>query len=220
MTLFSILKIKGQFMKNILCFGDSITFGFDPDTAARFPYEKRWTGVLQAQLGAEYRIIEEGLGGRATAMDDPCSPYRNGSEVLPMLLESHAPLDLVIILLGTNDLKAYIHGSARQAAAGCLKLIRQVMASQGNLKMGPPKVLLLAPPVLGNLTGFMETIFAETKDESKFFAEHYQNVANYTKVNFLDTSAYIVSGSDGVHLDAENNARLALAVAAKVKTII
>jgi lysophospholipase L1-like esterase len=207
-------------MKNILCFGDSITFGFDPDTSTRYPFEKRWTGVLQIVLGAEYRIIEEGLGSRTTATDDPCLPYRNGSDVLPMLLESHAPLDLVVIMLGTNDLKPYVHGSARQAAVGCLKLARQVMASQGNLKMGPPKILLLAPPVFGNLIGLMDTIFAETKEESKKFAQHYQNVANFLKINFLDTSALIVSGSDGIHLDAENNTRLAMAVAEKIKTIL
>lgn len=105
-------------MKNILCFGDSLTWGFKPEDFTRYPIEQRWTGILQKELGSKFHIIEEGLNGRNTIFEDPYLPGRNSENVLPIILESHAPLDLVIILLGTNDIKTYIKGDAKAAALG------------------------------------------------------------------------------------------------------
>ena len=92
-------------MRRILCFGDSNTWGYDPATGERFDEQTRWTGVLQAALGGDYTVIEEGLNGRTTVWDDPIEGHKNGHEYLVPCLETHRPLDLVVLMLGTNDLK-------------------------------------------------------------------------------------------------------------------
>src|SRR3954462_1773041 len=105
-------KEKHGAMKTIVCFGDSNTWGYDPASNGRFGPTNRWTGVLQTALGSDYRVIEEGLNGRTTTVDDPIHDHRNGRHYLPPCLESHAPFDLVTIMLGTNDLKARFNSSA------------------------------------------------------------------------------------------------------------
>ena len=92
-------------MKTVLCYGDSNTWGYDPWTRLRYPPSVRWTGVLAERLGPVYRVVEEGLNGRTTRWDDPMEPGRNGQMYLGPCIESHAPLDLIVVMLGTNDLK-------------------------------------------------------------------------------------------------------------------
>ena len=98
-------------MKNILCFGDSNTYGYKPDKTGRYPWGVRWTSILTERLGKEYNVVEEGLCGRTTIFDDPLRSGRNGSESFPAILETHRPLDLIIIMLGTNDCKT-VYGAA------------------------------------------------------------------------------------------------------------
>ena len=138
-------------MKNILCFGDSITWGYNPETCGRFEFDERWTGVLQNELGAEYRIIEEGLNSRTTVFEDPFTPYQQygtGMNVLPMILDTHAPLDVVVLMLGTNDLQTHRHNNAKSAAYGVSQCILQIMKSIAGVEGKAPKILLLSPPVL------------------------------------------------------------------------
>lgn len=208
-------------MKTILCFGDSLTWGYNPENITRYPFESRWTGALQKNLGVDYRVIEEGLNGRTTVHDDPFQPGRSGEMILPILLESHAPTDLVVILLGTNDLKSYFFGTAQKAAIGCARLVRQVLASPTSPAGVAPKVLLLAPPHFGQLSNLMDTVFGGMAAESKLFTEHYRRVAEFTKVNFLDTALFLkASSKDGIHLDVANNERLGFEVASKIKEIL
>ena len=111
-------------MKEILCFGDSNTYGLIPGTTRRYDRETRWTGILAEKLyDRGYRIIEEGLCGRTSVFDDATRDGRNGAKVLPMLLETHAPLDQVVLMLGTNDCKTYNHASADRIGKGIEKLI-------------------------------------------------------------------------------------------------
>ena len=91
-------------MKTILCFGDSNTWGYNPENGQRFGPEERWTGILRNSLGEDYRVIEEGLNGRTTLWDDPIAGFKNGLDYLMPCLESHMPFDLITIMLGTNDL--------------------------------------------------------------------------------------------------------------------
>ena len=106
-------------MKEILCFGDSNTYGLIPGTTRRYDRETRWTGILAEKLYDKgYRIIEEGLCGRTSVFDDATRDGRNGAKVLPMLLETHAPLDQVVLMLGTNDCKTYNHASADRIGKG------------------------------------------------------------------------------------------------------
>ena len=117
-------------MKNILCFGDSNTWGYSPIDGTRYPLDIRWTGVLQKSLGTDYRIIEEGLNGRTTFINEDERPLRSGSDVLQIILESHRPLDFVIIMLGTNDLKVEFNLSVEEIAQGAKTLCEMVLNSE------------------------------------------------------------------------------------------
>ena len=131
-------------MKEILCFGDSNTYGLVPGTCKRYSYDIRWTGILADRLGKDYHIVEEGLCGRTTIFDDKDRPARNGSELLPTLLESHMPLDLVIIMLGTNDCKSFYNASAKDIGKGIIKLIEQIRHFDDNID-----ILIISPIHLG-----------------------------------------------------------------------
>ena len=115
----------------ILCYGDSNTFGSRPDgLGQRYTDEVRWSGVLQERLGAEFQVIVEGLPGRTTVWDDPIEPYRNGSAYLMPCLLSQAPLDVVVLLLGTNDLKQRFSATAQDIASGAGRLIGMIQQSE------------------------------------------------------------------------------------------
>ncbi len=129
----------------VLCYGDSNTYGSIPGGGDRFPRDMRWPGVLAAQLGDDWHVIEEGLGGRTTVFDDPILPDRNGRTYLRPCLLSHQPLDLVVIFLGTNDLKARFAASAADIAGGVAVLTEIALAVA-------PKVLVLGLPELVSYT--------------------------------------------------------------------
>ena len=134
-------------MKHILCFGDSNTWGYSPQDGGRHPSDVRWTGVLQKSLGTDYRIIEEGLNGRTTFINeegDEARPLRSGSDVLQIILETHRPLDFVIIMLGTNDLKLEFNLTVEQIAQGARELCETVLNSE-YLADNPPQILLISP---------------------------------------------------------------------------
>ena len=123
-------------MKNVMIFGDSNTWGWDPsnDLVAaikRWPDEVRWAGVLQAELGDDYKVIPEGLNGRTTVWDDPIEEYRCGKQQIIPLLDSHAPLDLVIIMIGTNDLKCRYTVTAQDIANGASLILDKTLAQVG-----------------------------------------------------------------------------------------
>jgi lysophospholipase L1-like esterase len=207
-------------MKRILCYGDSNTWGYDPVTQDRFDDQTRWPRVLGRILGPGYEVIEEGLGGRTTVWDDPIEGYKNGRDYLIPCLESHRPLDLVIILLGTNDLKKRFSLSAFDIAQGAGVLVRVVQASLAGRGGQSPPVLLLAPPPLAPLTELAE-MFAGAEGTSKKLAAHYARVARELGCAFWDTGQVVVSSPlDGIHLEGEQHRRLGEAVAAQVKDLI
>lgn len=207
-------------MKTILCFGDSLTWGWNPENSSRYPIDQRWTGLLQQQLGPGFRIVEEGLNGRTTIFDDPFSPGRNSIDILPIVLESHAPLDLVIVLLGINDLKSYIKGEAKSAALGNLRLIRLILSSRVGPMASAPTVLLLSPPLITQSKGIMAMAFENVEVESKKMSGYYREVASFANVHFLDTSEFLTTSSlDGVHLDHNNNCILAENLTLKIREI-
>ena len=143
-------------MPVIVAFGDSNTWGYDPATGGRFPRAQRWPGVLQRELGADFEVIAEGLNGRTTVHDDPIEPYRSGADALPPCLMSHAPVDLVILALGCNDLKKRFSLSAFDIAEGAARLIFLARAYGQRPDARPPKILLVAPPPIAKLTDYAE----------------------------------------------------------------
>ncbi len=194
-------------MKVILCYGDSNTYGRDPVTKDRFDRHIRWTGVLQTTLGTDYYVIEEGLNGRTTVWDDPVrgGPKRNGSLYLLPCLESHTPIDFIILMLGTNDLKARFAVTPYDIGESMGSLIDIVQKCPCGPNGAVPEILILAPPPLGTLTEWEET-FRGGVEKSKKLAEYYRNTARVYGCHFLDTATVIkTSKLDGLHIDPEDN---------------
>ena len=212
-------------MKTILCFGDSNTWGCLPLTSLenipRYGPDVRWGSVLRAALGEGYWVVEEGLNGRTTVWADPVEgEYKSGKSYLYACLESHAPLDLVAIMLGTNDLKHRFGLSAWDIAAGAGVLVEMVQASAFGPGEAAPRVLLICPPPVGKLTLFAE-LFDGSVEKSRQLARFYRAVADEHHCDFLDAGQHVVSSDgDGIHLDPGQQQKLGRAVAEKVKAIL
>ena len=210
-------------MKRILCFGDSNTWGYSPANGARFPSDIRWTGVLQKTLGASYRVIEEGLNGRTTFINEQgedARPFRSGSDVLPFLLESHRPLDLVTIMLGTNDLKVEFDLSVEEIAQGAKNLCGMVLNSE-YLADNPPQILLISPTLIGStIMPDEEQFFEQAREKSLQFAEHYEKAASDLGIHFLDAAKIVTaSEGEGVHWDADQHIKFGKHISDKIKQL-
>ena len=207
--------------KTILCFGDSITWGYDPASGTRFPFEDRWPRVLEAALEGRARIVEEALNGRTVATDEPSRPYRNGISMLPPLLEAHAPLDVIVFMLGTNDSAPSYGLTAGKVAFNCAALIRAVRASLSGPEGTTPKMVLVAPPPLGSLSAEMALFYSGGQTTSRGLASAYRTTADRFDVSFLDAGEVTkVSTADGVHLDREGQHALGLAISKAVEPLL
>ena len=195
-------------MKNVLCFGDSNTWGYSPGDGTRFPPNIRWTGVLQKSLGNDCRIIEEGLNGRTTFINEDGRPFRSGSDVLPIILESHRPLDLVVIMLGTNDLKVEFNLTIEDITQG-VKTLCEIVINSEYLEEQPPEILLISPTLVGStIVPDQEEFFNQARKKSYQFAKHYQKVANELSIHFVNAAKIVTaSEGEGVHWDAEQHVR-------------
>jgi lysophospholipase L1-like esterase len=214
-------------MKNILCFGDSNTWGFIPESISeshprRHAHDVRWTGILARELGSGFRIIEEGQNGRTTVHDDPFALVRNAKAILPAILESHKPLDLVVLMLGTNDLKNVFGVSPSEIAVGAKILAQTILASDAGLSAKPPRLLLMCPPTVGKLSHLpdLEAKLPNAQTRSQELPRHYEAVAAALGCAYLHTQEIIApSPVDGIHLDAAAHEKLGLALAAKIKAL-
>lgn len=210
-------------MKTVLAFGDSLTFGADPlIDGGRHAYEDRWPTRLEAGLGGKAHVVAEGLGGRTTVFDDFSSVAdRNGARILPTLLKSHAPLDAVVIMLGTNDMKVYICGSALGAAMG-MKRLAEVVRTHPYSTGGVPQVILVAPPhCIATEHADLNEMFKHGITESRKLASHYERVAGDLDCHFFDASTVSTAHpADGVHLDAANTSAIGDALAPIVKDML
>lgn len=211
-------------MKSILCFGDSNTYGFDAATGGRFPWGVRWTSIVQKRLGEGFRVIEEGLGGRTTVWEDPIENRMSGKEYLLPCLESHWPLDLMVLMLGTNDLKARFGLEACDIAAGAENLV--CMAKDFFRKNGENTPILLLSPIevaeeierlpFGEMLGG-KSAFRRSRE----FPVYFRQMAERNGCGFLAASDYAKPCAlDGLHLDAENHRKLGDAVAEKIAALI
>ena len=196
-------------MRQILCYGDSNTWGCVPfegdEEARRYPPDRRWPGVLRRALGDGYWVVEEGLNGRTTVWDDPLEPHRNGrAQLLPTLL-THKPLDLVIVMLGTNDLKRRLGASGREIAEGAGQLADVIAHSACGADGGAPATLLVCPPPLARLSepnDEFEDEFEGAPEKHAQLALHLPLVAETRSVSFFDAGTVVASSDvDGIHLD-------------------
>lgn len=212
-------------MTTILCFGDSNTWGFDPAyiTAPfprRHPIGVRWTSLLAQELGADFRVIEEGQNGRTTVHEDPLNVARNGKEYLPACLESHKPLDIVVMMLGTNDLKSYYNLPAGEIANGAATLARMILSSNAGPDNKAPKLLLVCPPKIGDLTHLpdLDAKIPNGSARSTQFPRYYEAHAAALGCAYLNSQDVVeTSAVDGIHLEAGEQPKLAAAIAKKIR---
>jgi lysophospholipase L1-like esterase len=209
-------------MKRVLCFGDSNTWGFIPGSDAdRYPAHVRWPGVMAGVIGHEYTVIEEAQNGRTTIWDDPTEEIdKNGSRHLPVVLESQQPLDLVVIMLGTNDLKNHFNQNAYAIAHGAGALVDRVLSSDAGPGNTPPAVLLIAPaPVSDGHCPFWH-LFDDAPARSRQFADAYREIAEDRGIPFLNAGDYASCPEpDCIHIDDAGHRALGESVAAKLQDI-
>ena len=190
-------------MKRILCFGDSNTWGYDPETDERYDNKTRWPCVMSSILGDEYEIVEEGMNGRTTVWDDPVDGLMSGLSFLKPCLLSHKPLDLVIIMLGTNDLKDRFCVSAFEIAKSAGRLVQMIQASDAGPEGEAPQVLLVAPPPIVVGENGLDTR-AHGLAKSQQFADQFAEIAKELGCKFADAGEFIESSPvDGIHFSAE-----------------
>jgi lysophospholipase L1-like esterase len=206
-------------MKNILCFGDSNTWGYVPGTGNRYPRQIRWTGLLQNLLGDSFFIIEEGLNGRTTVLDDPTRIAKNGMTYLRPCLDSQAPIDLVVMMLGTNDCKHRFGLSAFDISEGVAMLVSIILQSGSGNNGKAPQILLISPPLIAAAPSKAD-LFSGAEEKSRQLAFHVQQVATNTASHFLDAAKHCsVSPIDGIHLDEAGHLALAQAIAGKINSL-
>lgn len=196
----------------VLCYGDSNTYGYIPGRGGRYDRHTRWPGRLQELLGSEYQVIEEGLCGRTTAFDDRTEPGRSGLDRIRDAVEQNQPLDLLMIMLGSNDCKMQFRASAQEIAEGLERLLER--AGDGRTRRF--RVLLIAPAALSDRVihgGFGAEFDQRSEEVSKELAGEYEMLAKKYGCEFLDASKVTkVSDIDGLHLDAQGHRRLAEAI--------
>jgi lysophospholipase L1-like esterase len=209
-------------LKQILAFGDSLTWGADPATGERHPIEQRWPTALEKELNGIAHVIPEGLGGRTTCFDDHAAPNeRNAVKALPMLLGSHYPLDLVIIMLGTNDLKPQLCGYANGAQGGMRRLIQQVQLYPWKTVVQVPKVLIVAPPSCRLTRDNQPPAQNRSIAESQKFSSLYAALASELGTGYFDAGTVAeASAEDGVHLSADTTRKLGIALANPVRELL
>jgi len=206
--------------RQILCFGDSNTWGYAPVSAERYPHDVRWTGVMAAQLGNRFNVVEEGQNGRTTVWDDPFEgDHKNGLTYLTACLESHHPIDLVILMLGTNDLKARFSLTALDVALGAERLVQTIQCSGWGVDGNAPAILLAVPPPVDPKDDAAE-MFAGAREKSVDLGRRYAEVAGRYKCHLIDVGEIIaVDPADGIHYSREAHRLLGLAMASRVKEL-
>ncbi|NTW45428.1 MAG: hydrolase [Candidatus Moranbacteria bacterium] len=200
--------------KRILCFGDSNTWGYVPGTDhERYPSDIRWPGALQSMLGSRVEIIEEGLNSRGILKGDsrPGKEGRSSLEYIIPCLDSHDPIDVVIVFLGTNELKFEFGLSSREIGENLRTFLTAVTTHQSQNGVSKPAVIVIVPPRIDE-----ETDYCRAHDKYKGASEKstdlrlvYRQVVDEVGVRFLDAQDSLKTGTDGVHLLSESHRLLA-----------
>lgn len=196
--------------KRILCYGDSNTWGYIPATAKRHPVGVRWTSLLQEQLGNDFEIIEEGLNSRTTDLDDPKHIGKNGLTYLRPCLETHDPIDLIILMLGTNDMKERFNREPEKIALGMENLLRTIKKFAVEEETQMPKIILVSPPLVDETVEGVKEKYLGAEEKSKQLATLYEQIATKYNCKFIDISKTVSpSKKDGYHLEPEEHKKVA-----------
>ena len=205
-------------MKQILCFGDSNTYGLIPGTKDRYDWDTRWSGRIGQRLWEDgCRIVEEGLCGRTTVFDDPLRDGRRGTELLSVILETHKPVDVVVLMLGTNDCKTAYETTPEKIGVGIERLLDQIWREREDLP-----VLLISPIHLGaDVEKYDREFDRRSVEVSKGLKRVYEQIAKRRGIAFLAASDVALPGEkDQEHMTREGHAALAEAVFEKVREIL
>ncbi len=198
-------------VKSILCFGDSNTYGVNPDTEGRFNRAERWTGRLSALMGDGYYVIEEGYNGRTTCFSDDSDPNRSGYKALDIILKSHMPLDLIIVMLGTNDFKAQYSMTAKASANGIKKIVEKIRKYSISENKKVPEILIVSPIMMGE--AIENSMFWECGEKERLelqkVPELYKMVAAMTHCHYFAASSVAYPGLDMLHMTKESHKALA-----------
>lgn len=212
--------------KTILCYGDSNTWGQTPDkTGRRRPLNIRWTGVLQKKLGDDYNIIEEGLSSRTTDLDYDKKPGRNGRTYLEPCLDSHMPLDIVILMLGTNDFKIEFNRSVEEIAQAIRGLVKLIQEKTAKYDGNSAKIVLVSPILVDGDAPRIKEWYAAHYDEnsvkkSEELAGSLREVAEDVGCYFANAAQVAKAGEDGIHLDEESHQALADFLAQQIRNLV
>lgn len=211
-------------MKHVLCFGDSNTWGFMPGSAKRYDEHTRWTGVLGDILGSEWRVHEEGLNGRMTIFDSPFQGdiNKNGRALFASVLDSQKPLDVLVICLGTNDLKYHPAWHAAQGVGQLVSYAQHVDTLNPwgeHVFRNGPKILVISPIAIGEdlVNRNVNDDLVGKHEESRKFPKVFADLCAGMGVDMLDAQAYAEpSDIDCIHMEPEGHLALANAVAEKI----
>jgi lysophospholipase L1-like esterase len=222
----TIFVLWRQAMKTIMCYGDSNTWGFNPHTEGRYDHKTRWPMALKSILNTdappddpEWWVVEEGLNGRTSCREDPVEGDRNGLRQLLPILQSHKPVDLVAVMLGTNDLKPRFNPSAYDIARGVQQVVIAIQKSDTGPDNTAPKVLMICPPPTAE-SPVLKHLFGNCVELSRGLPPMYRAMAAECGAAFLDAGRFIKSSSgDGIHLESEDHRKLAEAAADAIKSL-
>jgi lysophospholipase L1-like esterase len=198
-------------MKRVLVYGDSIPWGLIPTTKfERYDYDKRWPGILQSELGNGYQIIEECLCARTIDSDDPRPGFegRNGMAFLLTCLDSHYPLDIILLSLGLNEIKSIYNWTPKQVAGKMGKMIRLAKSRKPYFHDSNPKIILLSQPIVDN-TGCWGELWVGSDKKSKELFEEYEALAKKENIEFIDLSVVKADKKDGVHINEDGHKLIA-----------
>lgn len=207
-------------MKQILCYGDSNTHGYDAFTGGRLDYTRRWTGRVQKALGEQALLCEAGLNGRTCGFEDPEVPGRNGRAMLNCALQTHKPLGAVVLMLGTNDCKTCYRADGPAIAGEMEKLVEQV-AQFARLTGCAARTLVVAPPPLGAESTAFRDFNAQSLAVSRSLAALYRDLAARHGAAFADAGTWdIPLDFDGTHFTPEGHRRFALRMEQELRTLL
>ena len=208
----ALVKDRGHSRISVLCYGDSNTYGYDPYTGSRYPYEKRWTTILGEMLGDRYEVIPEGLNGRTTAYDRPGALWKNGITSFTACLGTHKPVDYLIIMLGTNDCNAGLGLSAEQIAGGMENLVKIAEKETPGLQGYIPEIIVTAPAAIqGDYENspFAYELTPESVQKSHDIGPMYEELAKKHGMRFADATTGIEVSEDCEHLTEEGHRQMA-----------
>lgn len=211
--------------RHIVCFGDSNTHGYCAMTGGRFDETQRWCCLLQEKLGDGFLVVEEGLSGRTTCFEDPIHEGLSGLEYIYPCLMSHEPVDLLVIMLGTNDTKERFGSSAACIALGLKRLVAKAIAATDCWAGQKPNILIVTPKTIDKdyeHTEVAATMGRGCAEKSEGLREEYPKIAKLMGCHYFDANTAVKENNhiDYMHLTAQGHQELADALAKLIPDLL